>query len=245
MASSIFFSTNAASQEKESSGMIKMLKEISNGNYAAKKTGTPLKGGCEDCLHGANLPPELSTLPIGKGRFNKRCQKFINEKGGYGSWGQMIIDYLGKNKETKNRFFSNAILGMESSPRTCPMWGKLNDNQKAKFWVWTMASIAQVESSCDPRSVNNGPTIPDKTDPPRGLFQLNTKKSNRSWRGPNCKFPTGAEHVYDPKNNITCSMDIMSELLKGKSGEYKSNGRIFPTNSYWEKLRSKKHVADL
>ena len=49
--------------------------------------------------------------------------------------------------------------------------------------------------------------------------------------------PSTFNEATDPKNQINCSMDIMKEILKGRKGMYHGNGRIFPTNSYWEKLR--------
>lgn len=220
--------------------LINLINGIGDTSQYLKTAGEPVKGGCHNCEKNTPLRPERSKIPIGKNRFNQKCSSFIDSNGDYGPWGKMIVSYIKSNKNVNNRFLTNALPGMESSPQTCPMWGTLTDTEKEKFWVWTMASIAQVESSCDTNSVNTGSSVPYKNDRPRGLFQLNTLKSKRSWRGPNCKFPTGAVHVYKPENSIACSMDIMDELLKGKKGEYKSNGKIFPTNSYWEKLRSSK-----
>lgn len=172
--------------------------------------------------------------------FNTRCYAFIDANGDYGSYGKIIRDYINAKGGADSRFFSDALPGMESAPRTCPKWGRLSDSDKMKFWVWTFASIAQIESSCDRKSVNSG-RVPNASDRPRGLLQLNTLKNKRDWRGPNCKFPTldsNREYgVYDAKNSLRCGLDIMDELLKGQNGEYRSNGKIFPTNSYWEKLR--------
>lgn len=243
MAPLLSFAADLNSQVEDKKGISPALIEALHGFRHTSKymdiVGEPLKGGCENCIEDSPLMDDLSKLPVGNKGFNSRCRNFINSKGEYGPWGQMITSYLKSNPNVKERFFSNALPGMESSPQTCPMWGKLNNKQKEKFWVWTMASISQVESSCDNRAVNSDSNVPYRNDLPRGLFQLNTLRSKRSWRGPNCKFPTGAEHVYKPENSIACSLDIMDELLKGRSGEYKSNGKIFPTNSYWEKLRSR------
>ena len=168
--------------------------------------------------------------------FNEKCTSFIDTRGINGEWGDIIFDYIDEKGGANSLFLDDEVRGMTAQPRTCPNWYNLNTAQRKKFWVWMMASIAQVESSCGTDQVNTG-IVPNSADRPRGLFQLNTLKKNRQWRGDNCKFPSGAKDTNIPRNQIRCSMDIMHELLKGKRGEYKSSGRIFPTNSYWEKLR--------
>lgn len=202
---------------------------------AVSNAGNSQEAGCPHCVDGETRLKKLP-LPIGGRNFNAKCTSFIKSDGTYGEWGKLIVKYLNKTDERKERFFSPALPGMQTVPRSCPNWGNMTNDQKGQFWVWTFASIAQVESSCDKRSVNNG-SVPNPSDRPRGLFQLNTLRSARSWRGPNCRFPSGAENVYIAANSIHCSLDIMSEILKGRSGEYRGNGKIFPTNSYWEKLR--------
>lgn len=228
----IFITQNAMAQ----------FKVINRTNATIGKSTSAPSSNCHDCRTDDSHTSDRITFTTkrrddGLPHFNTACVGFIKSDGTYGEWGTIIQDYIVAKGGASSRFFSNGLPGMETDPRTCPRWGQLTEQEKMKFWVWTMASIAQVESSCNTRSVNLG-SVPNPSDRPRGLFQLNTLKANRSWRGPNCKFPSGAENVYNAKNSILCSLDIMDELLKGRAGEYKSNGKIFPTNSYWEKLRS-------
>ncbi len=184
-------------------------------------------------------PIALPTNPAVPGiKFSEKCMKFIDRFGAYGPYGFEVSEYILSQPDSSSRFLNKDIPGMVSDPGTCPKWKSFDNNQKIQFWVWVMASIAHTESSCDPNSVNRG-RVPDPSDRPRGLFQLNTLKSKRSWRGPNCGFSSKVADVLNPKNNIRCAMDIMDELLKGSEGEYKSNGKIYPTNSYWQKLRKK------
>lgn len=215
---------------------------INGTNSNIRNATSAPRADCHDCHTDnghevASVTFATTRQENGRPHFNPACRSFINANGSYGPWGNTIKAYIVAKGGADSRFFSDALPGMESAPRTCPRWGQLSEEEKMKFWVWTMAAIAQVESSCNTRSVNLG-SVPNPSDRPRGLFQLNTLKANRSWRGTNCKFPSGAENVYNADNSIKCSMDIMDELLKGQSGEYRSNGKIFPTNSYWEKLRS-------
>lgn len=181
------------------------------------------------------------TLPIDPResgqKFAEKCTNFIDKSGSFGPYGKEIHNYILEQGNT-SRFFNKNMPGMMKDPGTCPNWENLNNSQKILFWVWTMTSIAHVESSCDNRKVNWG-RVPNSSDRPRGLFQLNTLKANRKWRGANCGFSSKHEDVFNPKNNIRCSMDIMDEILMGQDGEYKSNGKIYPTNSYWYQLRKK------
>ncbi|PIP90443.1 MAG: hypothetical protein COW01_10080 [Bdellovibrionales bacterium CG12_big_fil_rev_8_21_14_0_65_38_15] len=216
-------------------------------NASLRGAGSAPSGTCHNCttdndheISGLSLPttrPRRGSRPY----FNPACQSFIKADGSYGEWGKYITDYISGNEKRKNDFFSNAILGMESAPKTCPNWGTLSEAAKMKFWVWMMSSIAQVESSCDPRQINLDRNVPDIYNRPVGLFQLNEKNSRtkpRRWRGDNCNFPDGTEATMDPRNNTLCAIGIMYHYVKSPRGQYSSQRKIFPTNSYWEKLRS-------
>jgi len=199
--------------------------------------GEPPCAGCEMLIEAAGS--RAVTLPTNPRSardttyFNRDCRSFLQDNGSYGPWGNEIVRYIDEVGGANSRFLSDALPGMQSIPRTCPNWGRLSTDERKLFWVWTVASMAQVESSCDPSKVNTG-RVPNPNDRPRGLLQLNSLRSERSWRGRNCRFPS---NDTAPVNQIRCGMDIMDELLKGRSGEYRSNGKIFPTNSYWEKFR--------
>lgn len=217
-------------------------------NRSLRGAGSAPSGECHNCttdsdheISGLSLPttrPRRGSMPY----FNTACRSFIQADGSYGEWGNLIVDYISGSERRQNDFFSNGILGMESAPQTCPNWGNLSEAAKMKFWVWMMSSIAQVESSCNPSAINTGP-VPDPADRPRGLFQLNTlnlrrpPKHNRSWRGDNCDFPSGPAATANPRNNTLCAIGIMYHYVKRPSGQYTDAPKIFPTNSYWEKLR--------
>lgn len=213
------------------------LKEL---NSVIEEVTNPPQEPCIDCKVEDNLISQGDPLPTEYKKnalyFSKKCESFIKADGTLGDWGRMIYDYIEETEVQKDMFLYDEIKGMTARPYTCPNWYNLNEEQRKRFWVWMFASIAQVESSCDPVQVNNG-IVPDATDRPTGLFQLNQQKSARQWRGPNCKFPSGHTETIKVKNQIRCSMDIMFDILLAKKGIYRANGKIFPTNSYWEKLR--------
>lgn len=213
-------------------------KTIGHLNELVRQVGTPPCAACEankgSKSSGRYKIPMTPRSKNDATYFNKDCTKFIKEDGTYGVWGEEIETYINKKGREDSRFLGDHIPGMSSAPFTCPNWKKLSADDRINFWVWMIASMAMVESTCNVKALNVGSAIPDRTDPPRGLMQLNSLKSGRSWRGPNCKFANNGMGAID---QIRCSMDIMEQVLKGKTGHYKSNGMIFPTNSYWEKLR--------
>lgn len=164
-----------------------------------------------------------------------QCTNFITDNGdseGYGPWGESIVKYLDE-KGVDSIFYSNDLAGMSSGVTACPNWTGMTVDEKKHFWVWVMASISRIESSCDPKARNgestNGVAI--------GLVQLDERKSQRSWRGDNCKTSS----VVASNDNLRCGMDILGELLKGKAGEYKGNGELWGrrSGSYWQHLRLK------
>jgi hypothetical protein len=160
-----------------------------------------------------------------------QCHKFISTSdeghGTYGPWGQVVVSYL-REKGQGAEFLKDDIAKID---KICPSWKKLTRKQREFAWVWTIASIAKVESTCNPKARNGNATNGAAV----GLLQLEEKKAARSWRGDACKMPS----VLLPENNIKCGMDIMEEILKGKEGDYKSSGAIYgkDSHSYWQHLR--------
>lgn len=164
-----------------------------------------------------------------------QCTNFITDNGdseGYGPWGESIVKYLDE-KGDNSIFYSNDLAGMSSGVTACPNWTGMTIDEKKHFWVWVMASISKIESTCDAKARNgestNGVAV--------GLVQLDERKSQRSWRGDNCKTAS----VVATNDNLRCGMDILGELLKGKAGEYKGNGELWgrKSGSYWQHLRLK------
>lgn len=158
------------------------------------------------------------------------CGSFISESGEYGSWGKVIVDYI-RNSPEKDLFIGNNLRGMGPPQEICPNWPNLTVDEREHFWVWTIASIAWKESTCNPRSRNGNATNGVAV----GLLQLDEKTKARSWRGKHCSVKS----VSEPQNNIKCGLDILQEILKADEGDYRSNGLLYgrKNNSYWEQLR--------
>ena len=169
---------------------------------------------------------------------NGICEDFIKSDGSYGSWGKEITNYLDKN-ENASLFTRDDAPGMRGGIDSCPNWQNMNQDQRKHYWVWVMASIARVESTCNPLARNGKATHGVAV----GLMQLNEKPSARKWRGENCR---GAE-VLSVRKNLHCSLDIMSELLSAKDGRYESNGQLWGRGSasYWKRLREESDGGDI
>jgi hypothetical protein len=168
---------------------------------------------------------KFKTHPLLSKDFPEACNKFISpEDGSYGEYGNEINNYLTEQGD-------DSLFLKTDQSSTCPNWKNLTTDQKKHHWVWSMASIAKVESTCNPIAKNNQGT----NGPAIGLLQLDSTASQLKWRGENCRSKT----VTDPTQNLRCGLDIMGGLLKGKEGIYKSNGQISGngSNSYWEELR--------
>lgn len=186
---------------------------------------------CAQCAHMDKGSKKAAALPKLTADFKDEganCSAFIDDNGKYGVVGNTIKDYL---KDPRAEiYFRDSLAGMSTAQKVCPKWSSLSRDEKVHFWVWTFASMAWDEARCKPNAVNpkatNGVGV--------GLFQLEQKRSSRHWRGPHCK----KNSVIAAVDNTQCAMDMMGEILKGKDGMHKTNGRIYQSsNSYWQKLR--------
>jgi len=193
----------------------------------AVKGGPQINRPCLSCNH------DLQGLTLSFFDSDADCTDFIHRNGAYGPWGTVAETYL-DNLGPQSHMFKKDRPGMTGPGGICPNWNTLTFRQKKHFWVWTLASLAWDESTCKASSRNSRATDGVAV----GLLQLPEAKSSRSWRGPNCKVKS----VADATNNIKCGLDILSELMLGKEGEYKSNGKLYGSgsSSYWANFRQKK-----
>lgn len=218
------FANQLSDEERAHIGMKKALSEMNGINDASSSPSA----GCSNTNNANTEFPPLDPMFMKGGT---QCDNFISSDGNgdYGPWGDTVVSYIRATGED-SEFLKDDIFKFET---ICPSWKNLNRAEREHVWVWIMASIAKVESTCNPKARNgqstNGVAV--------GLLQLDEKKAARSWRGEACKIPS----VLQPENNIKCGLDIMEEMLKGKEGDYKSNGSIYGkgSNSYWQHLKKK------
>ena len=185
---------------------------------------------------------------------NSSCRRFIRDNGTYGDFGRIIESYLHedlKQNPSGAVLFSNSIVGMTDGPRVCPKWKSLNDEQKIRFWVWTIAAISNTEASCNPRPHR----VVGPTDATAGLLQLEsgTRRNRhgfrmglalRKQRGPNCASASTMD-IVRPYANLRCGLDMMKQQLTSKDEQenMKFDYPVYPSRgmrakSYWLKLRA-------
>lgn len=124
----------------------------------------------------------------------------------------------------------------------CPNFNKMNPDEKRKFWIVFMASVAKPESDYNPKTVYPDYDGTDST----GLLQIDKHRANE-----HCVKPQGierftTEHMKDPKLNLRCGLQIMKHQLNGgiKGSMTSLRGRLFTTDRgspyYWSVLHGRK-----
>ena len=175
---------------------------------------------------------DITKVPLSAGYAAKGadCSGFIRANGELGPLGNTIVSHM----QTVNgaKFFENNLPGVQSF---CPRWSRLTKTEKEYFWVWLMAAISNKETTCGANIVNRAATHGTAI----GHFQLNKNRKDRYWRGGDSGDSCGVQDITPAQANIKCSLEILNEQLKGKSGAYKGNGNLFGpgANSYWQHLR--------
>ena len=174
------------------------------------------------------------TLPTDK-KIPEECKKFIQDDGSYGEYGQMVLkEMTGKGKsEARPEMFFNEI--PKDIEKICKGYASFDADVRANFWVYVMAAVATNESGCKATAVNNK-AGPNGNGVAIGLFQ--TPKSEEgvspTWRGRGCTQPPQYE---DPESQVSCGMEIMSDLLDGQlCSKKQSQFTPFEKGSYWATL---------
>ncbi|QDK44165.1 hypothetical protein DOM22_02860 [Bdellovibrio sp. ZAP7] len=125
----------------------------------------------------------------------KACEIFMKDGGETGSAGAVV---LAEVRENKSAFDGKRL---KDIAKLCPNYSKMSEEKKNLFWVWTMMSIAKVESSCDPGAENKD--APHGTA--YGLFQLGKDQCD------------GAD-LKDKVENTKCAVrKLASELAERKT----------------------------
>jgi hypothetical protein len=172
---------------------------------------------------------------------NVFCERFLDRNGKYGIYGKVISDYLRK-KYSENRsspMLADDVVGMTHSPNICPNWRNLTINGRIKFWVWTFAAIASVESTCgaSSRAMRGVHGMHGLTA--IGLLQMEKQIGPRLDRPKSCKVSPGEiAHTY---SNLRCGLDIMEGLISSDPPNKPNPWPIYQTykntHSYWQDLQ--------
>jgi len=169
------------------------------------------------------------------------CDRFIRNNGEYGDYGEMLYSTLMNEEHIRKVLIDDRNGKINSDPvmnQVCPGFSKLSKEDRARFWVWTMAAIAWDESKCNPNiRPKRGPN-----DTLIGIFQLEDRRSSRRWRGKLCDVAS----IRSVESQMKCALEIMRgqfECTPGAGSCHSSRGTYGPASlksSYWEKLRGNK-----
>ncbi|WP_413577043.1 hypothetical protein ACLVWU_02690 [Bdellovibrio sp. HCB290] len=124
---------------------------------------------------------------------SKSCDSFIKENGEYGEMGNKVLAGIRENPES---FSGNVPKDMN---KICPKYASMDEEQRNKFWVWTMMSMASKASDCDSEKINEA-----SPDSAIGLFQLSADGCS-----------DGVD-LKDAMLNADCAVNRLAKELKAK-----------------------------
>lgn len=164
------------------------------------------------------LLPLMSDVTV----FNRKCKNFIDETGKLGEWGDILVKAI--DRVGSDCFYNKMEMG-----DTCKKFHLFDDKRKKQFWAYVFASIAQTESSCNPRA-----RAPGANGIADGLLQLEYSRSLRSRSDRDEKFcktntPTNTQDITF---QFECAASIFNDFHCGEPPRQLSS-----TEGYWERLR--------
>lgn len=181
-------------------------------------------------------PKYRHTIPQ-EGLLHEHCvgeQQYFKADGTLGKKGLLLRRELAnesgaRSTPMKHLFFRNKFPNLN---QVCPRFSSFTDDQKLNFWIWYLASIAEVESDCGRNAYN--PDSPDGVS--AGELQMPEAWKLRSWRGLNPYGPEGGgcnatgsaivppSYNYknppelllaEPNNNLSCAVEVLAGVLCG------------------------------
>lgn len=175
--------------------------------------------------------PEGSSIKIISGSvWSPLCKNFINENGEYGPWGKSIVNSLIDENGiiNKNALWligsnSNSVFDTANGIKLNNKFRSYSVNQKLDFIVYYAASVAMLESSCNPKIKARGPN-----GTAGGLWQLHEGKTQNYAKGVCGKFD-----VYKPELNVVCGLKMLDYYT---AIEKNINHEFFWKGNYWETM---------
>lgn len=161
------------------------------------------------------------TIQVEKQKIANACTNFLDKDGELGPWGNKAIKAF--NKVDWECFKS----GMDTSG-VCPKYKTFNERKKEYFWVWTLASMAHVESSCKVNAIN--PKAANETG--YGLMQMENAKYRKTRDKRYC--PHYKINEQDVTFQMECTASIFSDMY------CKRGLSLTSSQGYWAGLLSPK-----
>ena len=119
----------------------------------------------------------------------------------------------------------------------CPNYEKLDTENRVRFWIALISSLARLESGHDPDTsyVESFKDQHGNFVVSRGLLQI----SIESGRGYNCEIPD-AQSLHQAEVNLTCGVKIMNRWVGERDLVLRAreNGKWRGAARYWSPFRS-------
>ncbi len=144
--------------------------------------------------------------------FSPNCSGFATSAG-FGSWGQTVI------RELTSGNANSLLQGTDDLRRACPNYDLLSNYQRSHVWVKIMASMAFLESSCNPRALGRGPN-----GVAAGLTQLHQGHEHKA--APGCNRGDSRS----PITSIQCTISIIET-------QFKRTNALFSRDTHFGVLR--------
>lgn len=169
--------------------------------------------------------------------FNPACYNFIDKEGAFGPWG---IELLRAMKTVcHDCFYGEKSVDVSA---LCPRYKSFTPEERDLYWVYSFASMAQDEASCNDRVKARG-----VNGTAAGLFQL---EDDYFWRKPpkrgdECST-VGGESTLSVSFQARCAVSIIRDTRwrvrdfddKGRFVGYTSRPFTGAKGQYWHKLMS-------
>lgn len=155
----------------------------------------------------------LPTTPVDNKRyFSKKCTSIITKEGRPGPVGRKLIKAMKRMEKDKEKacFFgdSSQASNIGKYCKGAKHFDSLSQDQKESLWLWFWASLAQIESGCDPNVQFADARI---------VRSANKRISARNIEGGLFSLPLKLRNFY-PHDKVYCPKD--ADKL---SAEYQSN----------------------
>ncbi len=168
--------------------------------------------------------------PLWDTRINNKCKQYIREDGSVGPWGREVLENF---KTVCNEcFFGPNNVDVSN---VCPKFQFFDQETKERFWVWTVMSMTQKESSCNPRANVRGTRVGNHWERAVGLLQMEQSYHRRKYpkRGIECTTDhKNGETVFDIGFQFRCSASIIRDT-RWKRGVPLVGGGL----QYWQEMR--------
>lgn len=155
------------------------------------------------------------------------------------TYSQSILRYM-ENEEELSTLVDTSLNPLDLRLLKCQGYNYASINDKKKFWVTFMASIAHAESSLNPMT-----TYREKDGTlSSGLLQIDVSAANRH-AGPYTGRRFTQADMFNPDLNLMAGLFIMKHQLEGSHNSKRPElvGRLFTdSHYYWSVLTSKREL---